>query len=442
MSTVQVFCSYPRARDADMTRIAGQLEQLGQDVWLDRALSGGQEWWDMILERIRTCGCFVFLLCEESLQSRACRAELDYAEATGRTILPVAVGPAVPDAVLPRSLSRLQRVDGSDPMQLARAMVHLPDPAPLPVPLPDPPPVPISYMDELAEVLEREDLSLAEQRDLLGTLRQRLRREEDVPAAVTLLRRLRRRSDLFADVATEVDAELARHVAPGGGAAAADEVPEAAPVPPPPPPVPVWSTASPAAPGPAPAKRSSAGKVAAVVAAAVLVVGGGVGAALALSGGEESGSDPTTTTSTSSSVVTTLVTDVPGTSATTAEPVAEPFTYGDDPVLDTLTDSCTAGDLPACDDLWLGSPAGSDYELYGDTCGARAAVLSFSGECSGGFVEDYTSAVDACAAGDMSACDFLYVDSLALSVYEAFGASCGGRTTTPANGQCVLLFST
>src|SRR5262245_47172034 len=124
MSTVQVFCSYPRARDADMTRIAGQLEQLGQDVWLDRALSGGQEWWDLILERIRTCGCFLFLLCEESLQSRACRAELDYAEATGRTILPVAVGPPVPDAVLPRSLSRLQRVDGSDAMQLARAMVH------------------------------------------------------------------------------------------------------------------------------------------------------------------------------------------------------------------------------------------------------------------------------------------------------------------------------
>jgi len=439
MSTTQVFCSYPRARNTEMSRIAGQLEQLGQDVWLDRALSGGQEWWDTILERIRTCGCFVFLVCEESLRSRACRAELDYAEATDRTILPVAVGPPVPDAVLPRSLSRLQRVDGSDSMQLARAMVQLPDPAPLPAPLPAPPPVPISYMDELAEVLERPELRRSEQRDLLGTLRQRLRSEEDVPAALTLLRRLRRRSDVFADVAAEVDVELARHAAPGDGGSADDQAPEEAPVPPPPPPPP-WSPASPTASpaAPAPAKRSSAGTVAAIV-AAVLVVGGGVGAALALSGGDEgSGPDPTTTTSVS--VVTTPVTDVPDTTASTAEPEDPPFTYGDDPQLDALTDGCTAGDLAACDVLYADSPPGSEYETYGDGCGR--VPLSFEGGCDTGFVDGYTPAVDACTAGDLTACDFLYTDSDVGSVYEAYGASCGGRTTAPANGTCVLLLST
>ena len=77
-------------------------------------------------------------------------AELDYALATNRTVLPVAVGEPVPDAVLPRSLSRLQRIDAADPMRLARALVNLPVPEPLPDPLPEPPPVPISYMDELA----------------------------------------------------------------------------------------------------------------------------------------------------------------------------------------------------------------------------------------------------------------------------------------------------
>jgi TIR domain len=439
MSASQVFCSYPRARNTEMSRIAGQLEQLGQDVWLDRALSGGQEWWDTILERIRTCGCFVFLVCEESLRSRACRAELDYAEATARTILPVAVGPPVPDAVLPRSLSRLQRVDGSDPMQLARAMVQLPDPAPLPDPLPVPPAVPISYMDELAEVLERPDLSLSEQRDLVGTLRQRLRSEEDVPAAVTLLRRLRRRSDVFADVAAEVDVELARHSAPGDGGQADDQRPEATPVPPPPPPVP-WRPAGPTAAPPAkrsPAKRSSAGKVAALVAAAVLVVGGAVGAALALSGGDEEAEDPPTTPS--SVVTTTPVTDSE-TTTTTAEPEDPPFTVGDDPALDALTDSCTAGDLAACDQLYVDSPVNSDYELYGDTCGARTTVLSFAGDCSVAFVDGYTPAVDGCAAGDLNACDFLYTDSAFGSVYETYGASCGGRTTTPADGECALLF--
>ena len=68
-------------------------------------------------------------------------------------------------------------------------------------------------------------------------------------------------------------------------------------------------------------------------------------------------------------------------------------------------------------------------------------MLSFAGECSVAFVDGYTPAVDGCTAGDMTACDFLYADSAFGSVYETYGASYGGRTTTPANGQCSLLFS-
>ena len=435
MSSTQVFCSYPRARTDDVTRISGYFEQLGQEVWLDRELSGGQEWWDTILSRIRACGCFVFLVCEEALGSRACRAELDYALATNRTVLPVAVGEPVPDAVLPRSLSRLQRIDAGDPMRLARALVNLPAPAPLPDPLPEPPPVPISYMDELAAVLEEPELGLAQQRDLLGTLRQRLATEEDVPAVLTLLHRLRRRSDLFAGVAVEVDAELARHrppAEPGIADTPAPQVPSSTP-PPPPPPVP-WQ---PSVPQPAPApRRSSGGKVAALVAVGVLVVGGGIGAAVALSGGDEgAGPGPTTPSPPTSPEVT--VDD-----GSTVPPVPdEPFTYGDDPVLDSLTDDCDGGDLGACDELYFDSPAGSEYEAFGDTCGARVALL-FSGGCDAGFVDDFTDDVDSCAAGDMAACDRLYSDSALGSVYEAYGAECGGVSSEPVNGDCALLFST
>ncbi len=46
-------------------------------------------------------------------------------------------------------------------------------------------------------------------------------------------------------------------------------------------------------------------------------------------------------------------------------------TYGDDPTLDGLWDSCEAGDGQACDDLFLQSPSGSEYEDFGDTCGNR-----------------------------------------------------------------------
>ena len=434
MSSTQVFCSYPRARTDDVTRISGYFEQLGQEVWLDRELSGGQEWWDTILDRIRASGCFVFLVCEEALASRACRAELDYALATHRTVLPVAVGPPVPDAVLPRSLSRLQRIDAADPMMLARALVNLPEPAALPDPLPVPPPVPISYMDELAAVLEQPELGLAQQRDLLGTLRQRLATEEDVPAALTLLHRLRRRSDLFAGVAVEVDAELARHRSPGESGTAAAPASQAPSPPPPPPRVPWQPVAAP--PVPAAPRRSSGGKVAALVAVGVLVVGGGVGAAVALSGGDEGGADPPPTTPSPPTDPEVPVTD----GSTVPPPPDEPFTYGDDPELDSLTDSCDGGDLGACDQLYADSPAGSEYETFGDTCGGRVALI-FNGGCDAGFVEGFTDDVDACAAGDMAACDVLYTDSALGSVYETYGAVCGGVSNEPVNGDCALLFS-
>ena len=47
------------------------------------------------------------------------------------------------------------------------------------------------------------------------------------------------------------------------------------------------------------------------------------------------------------------------------------FTYGDDPLLDALYDECAAGSGSACDDLFFGSPSGSEYESFGGTCGER-----------------------------------------------------------------------
>jgi len=45
--------------------------------------------------------------------------------------------------------------------------------------------------------------------------------------------------------------------------------------------------------------------------------------------------------------------------------------YGSDSYLDSLWDSCSNGDFSACDDLFLESPSGSEYEEFGDTCGYR-----------------------------------------------------------------------
>jgi hypothetical protein len=48
-----------------------------------------------------------------------------------------------------------------------------------------------------------------------------------------------------------------------------------------------------------------------------------------------------------------------------------PDSLGDDPTMDALAESCYAGGMQACDDLYRDSPLGSAYETYGDTCAGR-----------------------------------------------------------------------
>ena len=50
---------------------------------------------------------------------------------------------------------------------------------------------------------------------------------------------------------------------------------------------------------------------------------------------------------------------------------SDAFGYGDDPELDAMYDACEAGDGKACDDLYVNSAPGSDYEQFGGTCGNR-----------------------------------------------------------------------
>jgi hypothetical protein len=57
--------------------------------------------------------------------------------------------------------------------------------------------------------------------------------------------------------------------------------------------------------------------------------------------------------------------------------------YGDDPTLDRLWDACAGGDMDACDELWWMSPEGSEYESFGDTCGNRFEGGAWCSEDSG-----------------------------------------------------------
>ena len=60
-----------------------------------------------------------------------------------------------------------------------------------------------------------------------------------------------------------------------------------------------------------------------------------------------------------------------------------PYTLGDDGggPLDVLYDQCVAGDMAACDTLYVQSPQGSDYELTASLCGGTVAEEQ-KGQCA------------------------------------------------------------
>jgi len=396
-----VFFSYAR-RDADTTKaIASGLQQLGQTVWLDQQLSGGQQWWDTILEQIRNCDVFLFVLSKSSLRSKACRAELDYAHRLGRMLLPVSIDHVI-DQLLPPYLAETQRVDGADVVQLARALLALPSPPPLPEPLPAPPSVPLSYLDELADSLNNEDLALTEQRNLLGALKQLLREDDEREAAVELLRRLRRHPQVNAWVAEETDAELAKvepaplaaesSTNPAAGTPGPASTESAEPMSPPPhasppqgrrsvvPPAPDRRAGSahakpptghrPPAP-PAPARRRKGRAVMLSALLAVALAGGGVAAAAVTSGSDDT-PDPTPVNDdiTDPGPTDPGPTDpgptIPGptipeptipepTDPEPTDPETDPQTDPGQADTESLPDACAAGDTSACGDRFTES---------------------------------------------------------------------------------------
>jgi len=217
---MMIFVSYSRETEVVAKAIVADLESLGHDVWFDRELSGGQAWWNQILAAVRGCGLLVFLMHPKSLASVACTSERRYAQALGKTVLPVQVADGISMNLLPPELAQLQIVpyrsgDRAEVLALARAVASVPPAPPLPDPLPAPPEVPASYLGALAMQIDSAPaLSYAEQSTMLVDLRKALREPESRVDADVLLSRLRKRRDLFAAVAEEIDALRERTQAP------------------------------------------------------------------------------------------------------------------------------------------------------------------------------------------------------------------------------------
>jgi hypothetical protein len=58
----------------------------------------------------------------------------------------------------------------------------------------------------------------------------------------------------------------------------------------------------------------------------------------------------------------------------TSTPPGDPAALGSDPALSPLATACHGGDMVKCDELYFAAPSGSPYEAYGNTCGGRTTV--------------------------------------------------------------------
>ena len=142
---------------------------------------------------------------------RACQRELKYALELQRTPLPVRMSAKVSPESLPPDLSELQWVDYSRPdkqalKSLQRTLRYLPKAPPLPDPLPDAPAVPISYLSNLRSKIECDSqLQFQDQIQLVFEFRTQFRNGDFIKEILDLLQRLKKRDDLFAKVAQEID---------------------------------------------------------------------------------------------------------------------------------------------------------------------------------------------------------------------------------------------
>ena len=91
----RIFISYSRADALFIEPLVPLLEQVFPDheIWYDKHLTGGEDWWTRILNEISACNLFIYLLSNESLTSDYCQAEFREGLRLQKLALPVIVRP-------------------------------------------------------------------------------------------------------------------------------------------------------------------------------------------------------------------------------------------------------------------------------------------------------------------------------------------------------------
>jgi hypothetical protein len=207
---VNLFLSYTSDDREKLKPLLEGLHKLKYSVWLDQELSGGQQWWDAILQRIRESDAVLLAVSPALAESDACGREIDYARLVGKPILPVMIDAVRPEFLAP-DLAALQIVDFSKPggagaFDLMGALQQLPPAKPVPDPLPEPPAVPVSYLSGLSQKIQSPaHLSLDEQLSIVAKLKMGITRPRERDSIIQLIAWFKLREDLYQATARELE---------------------------------------------------------------------------------------------------------------------------------------------------------------------------------------------------------------------------------------------
>lgn len=133
-----IFISYSR-RDSDFVEfIEPRIHNIYgfASLWYDKSsegIQGGDEWWTTIVNRIRDCQLFLFLVSDSSVASENCQKELRKAIYNRKTVLPVLLQtytleyPAIMPDDLSEYMHKVQYIDfrkGYDDLSLLWGAIH------------------------------------------------------------------------------------------------------------------------------------------------------------------------------------------------------------------------------------------------------------------------------------------------------------------------------
>jgi formylglycine-generating enzyme required for sulfatase activity len=103
---MKLFISYARVDKHYCAQIVETLDV--HDVWYDRRLHAGMQWWDEIQRRLNWCDGLVYLLSPDSVKSEYCQKEMHIARSLGKHIFPVLIHMST---TIPPELMHIQYAD-------------------------------------------------------------------------------------------------------------------------------------------------------------------------------------------------------------------------------------------------------------------------------------------------------------------------------------------